>query len=161
LAEKTRLHAPEDCFIGGLLHDIGIIVIAQYFKESSQRIWSLMQSQKISFDEAEKTEAPLDHAEIGGYLAQKWHLPPDLVDVIRYHHQVKKAVHDFHFLALIHLANIVATAFMYDPQTRLQQQNLHPEVAAMLGSYLDTALEWFPGISNEIDQACQFFIEGL
>jgi putative nucleotidyltransferase with HDIG domain len=160
LAEKTRLHTPDDCFIGGLLHDIGIVVIAQYFRKSSEHIWAAMQNQNLSFHEAEKAEGAFDHAEIGGYLAQKWHLPPDLIEVIRCHHHVKKNVQNLNFLLIVHTANIVATTFIDNPRFQLQPETPHPEATALLGTYLDTAPDWFPAIGQEIAQACQFFLEG-
>ncbi len=33
LAEKTRLSTPDEAFLAGILHDVGKVVLTQYFKE--------------------------------------------------------------------------------------------------------------------------------
>ncbi|UCF82616.1 MAG: HDOD domain-containing protein [Desulfobacteraceae bacterium] len=38
LAEKTCLQAPKDAFTGGLLHDIGKVVLAQFFQDLFRRV---------------------------------------------------------------------------------------------------------------------------
>ena len=93
LAEKTRIHPADDCFVGGLLHDMGKIVLVQHLNDLFQKIWLAMKASGQSFYEAEKSQIPVDHAQIGGYLAQKWQLPAGLVDAIRCHHVVRSGRH--------------------------------------------------------------------
>jgi putative nucleotidyltransferase with HDIG domain len=161
LAEKTRLHAPDDCFVGGLLHDMGKIVIAQYFSEDFKRVFSLMQKHTISFAEAEKSEMVVGHAEIGAYLAERWHLPKDLIDTIRFHHQIKKSASCFQFSVIVYLANRLVNVFRFDSPLAVSMEGLPPEIVTIIKDNLDLAPEWFPAVAKEIDQACQFFLEGL
>ena len=82
LAEKSRLVAPEDAFIAGLLHDIGKIIMVKYFKEDFGKVWQTMQETKCSFADAEPDVASIDHVQIGAYLARKWQLPEHIIEAI-------------------------------------------------------------------------------
>ncbi|MGP8331731.1 MAG: HDOD domain-containing protein, partial [Methanosarcinaceae archaeon] len=98
LAEKTRLQPLDDFFTGGLLHDIGKIVLFQHFHDFFKKVWISARENDLSFYNAEKKEISITHAGIGGYLAKKWQLPESLVDVIQYHHALSKNANDFNLL---------------------------------------------------------------
>jgi FixJ family two-component response regulator len=54
----------------GLLHDIGKVVLSQYFHDVFQRVWKRTQTEGLSFSESEKKEGVIGHDLIGGYLAR-------------------------------------------------------------------------------------------
>ena len=83
IAEQIRFMPSDDCFLAGLLHDIGKVVLSQYFQDIFKRIWAASSSGSMSFAEAEKSELSIDHAVIGGYLAERWQLPAPLGGVER------------------------------------------------------------------------------
>ncbi len=72
--------------LAGLLHDIGKIVLEQFFHNSFREAIELSKSEEIPLNKAEKKVMGVDHAEIGAVLAQRWHLTPDFSQVIRWHH---------------------------------------------------------------------------
>ncbi len=39
LSEKSGLDSPDDCFVAGLLHDIGKVVLSLYFTELFEKVW--------------------------------------------------------------------------------------------------------------------------
>jgi HD-like signal output (HDOD) protein len=39
----------------------------------------------------ERSAFVIDHAELGGELMRRWHLPPDIVAAVRYHHNFEAA----------------------------------------------------------------------
>ena len=159
LAEKTRINSADDCFVGGLLHDMGKIVLVQHFNDLFQKVWLATKDGGRSFYEAEKSEIPIDHAQIGGYLARKWQLPTRLVDAIRYHHAVRPSASDQNLLMTVHTANIIVNRFRSDSKGDLELSNIHPEVLKVMGNQLGTVSEWYPQVSMEIESACKFFLE--
>jgi len=159
LAEKTKICSTDDCFIGGLLHDMGKVVLIQYFKELFQKVCLSVKANNQSFYEAEKSELPIDHAQIGGHLAKKWQLPMGLVDAVRYHHAVRPSVNDPNLLMIIHVADIIVNTHGADSQDNLRLSDIHPDALKVMGSQLDTVSDWYPEVSLEIESACKFFLK--
>jgi HD-like signal output (HDOD) protein len=50
----------------------------------------------------------LDHAQLGGRIAEKWNLPPILVEAIAYHHEPARATTEPHVTYWVHLADAAA-----------------------------------------------------
>jgi putative nucleotidyltransferase with HDIG domain len=159
LAEKTGIHAADDCFVAGLLHDMGKIVLLQHFKDLFQKVWLSVRGNNLSFYEAEKSQIQVDHAWIGGYLARKWQLPMPLVDAIRYHHDVRPNINDQHLLMIIHTADIIVNTCATDSKANLKLSGIHPDALNGMGSMLDTVSEWYPDVLLEIESASKFFLE--
>lgn len=74
-------------FFAGLLHDIGYMALSYVDTQASDKLHE--QLQQVSGGMALKIEKALlgmTHADIGAQLAQHWHLPEEIVAVIRDHH---------------------------------------------------------------------------
>ena len=127
LSERTGLDSPDDCFVAGLLHDIGKVVLSQHFPEPFIQIWKSATEDGISFCEAEKGVLPVNHAQIGGYLATKWKFPVSLVDSITYHHDIRKDVSNLGQLWIVHAADIIA-----ETETEPNFSNMDPEARKMM-----------------------------
>ena len=159
LAEKTGIHSTDDCFVAGLLHDMGKIVLLNHFKDLFQKVWCAVKNNGQSFYEAEKSRIKIDHTRIGGYLARKWQLPPGLTDAIRYHHDVKPGVSDPNLLKIIHASNIIVNTYTVNPGNNVEFSGIHPDALNLVGSRLDTIPDWYPDVLLEIESACKFFLE--
>ncbi|MDY6852527.1 MAG: HDOD domain-containing protein [Thermodesulfobacteriota bacterium] len=159
LAESSKTSHPDDCFIGGLLHDMGKLIMAQYFQDLFVKVWNSMQENKISFFDAEKKELPINHAQLGSELARKWNLPQGLIDAIRYHHTISENAADLDLLLAVHAADIVVNHWKLHGDKPLGLTSFHPQARGMMDSLLDSFPEWYPKLNIEIESACKFFIE--
>lgn len=84
---KQPLRRVEEAFMGGLLHEIGAIVMMTRFPKEYQHVLErASQSFGQTLLEVEREMLGADHAEVGGYLAEHWKLPSNLVEVIAGHH---------------------------------------------------------------------------
>ena len=110
IARHTGFRAREECFIGGLLHDIGKIILSQYAKSEMIRIVKTVLYKKCLFIDAEKSLLGITHQEIGGWLAAKWNLPKNLSSAVEYHHFPHAAREHFQMAAIIHVADILVRA---------------------------------------------------
>jgi putative nucleotidyltransferase with HDIG domain len=88
----TRLVPAEDvtdddgAFATGLLHDIGRLLLDQFYPQAYDEAARVAEEQKIPLIDAERRTLEMDHAEIGALLAGRWSLPEPIVRGIRYHH---------------------------------------------------------------------------
>ena len=93
-------------FIAGLVHDIGKIVLDQYFHDDFEQALHIAGSKQISLYEAEMRVFNITHAEVGAWIAKKWHLPAAIVEAIEYHHTPQKA-HNPVLVSIVHTANLL------------------------------------------------------
>ncbi len=91
LADRVRYRDPEEAFVGGLLHDIGRIVLSQFFSGSFTEAMREAHLRKRPLVDLEKEEIGIPHTLVGKLLLQKWNLPPSLADAVeRHHNPIKK-----------------------------------------------------------------------
>lgn len=108
LGRKLGLKYHGEEFTAGLIHDIGIIILDQYYYDDFVDIVSLTNEHQLRNVEAEKAILGVTHADIGAIIARKWKLPEKLANVIKYHHTISRAESDIELTALIGLADIFA-----------------------------------------------------
>jgi putative nucleotidyltransferase with HDIG domain len=160
IAERTRLIPTDESFTAGLLHDIGKVVLWQFFPEDFGQVWASVHTDHLSFHEAEKKMLPVTHAEIGGHLAKKWALPDSLVDAITYHHDIIKDVSNLKLLTVVHMADTIVNAWAVDSGITFGFPPVHPEAEEIMTPELKSVTDWFPQVETEIDEACELFLEG-
>ena len=78
-------------YLGGLLHDLGVVVNMIAFRREFQAAMEYASSFHVSIAEAEIKFLGFEHCESGSILAQNWRLPMDLWEVITWHHDVQQA----------------------------------------------------------------------
>lgn len=71
----------------GLLHDLGKIVLEEHMKAEFDQIADLVRERNALYYEVEEEVLGIIHANVGGWLLQKWQLPSQLVDPIMFHHK--------------------------------------------------------------------------
>ena len=72
LAELIRYPDPEKAYLGGLLHDIGILVNSVVIPDEFQRAFEKAVRDCIPLDEAEQSILGFTHSESGRLLAEHW-----------------------------------------------------------------------------------------
>ena len=85
LAKRLDIDS-EVAFTAGLLHDIGRLVLSVYFYDDFLRILEFRKNNGLNMKEAEQAVMGLDHAALGGKVAEHWHLPLDIQIAISEHH---------------------------------------------------------------------------
>ena len=99
----------ERLFVGGLLHDIGRLVL---YTDSSSLAKEALGRAKRKQDllyEAENEVFGFDHAKVGGLLLRKWKLPASLEAIVEYHHAPLE-YRDPLEPAVVHLADVISNA---------------------------------------------------
>ena len=86
LAEKKNRELANDAYTGGLLHDVGKIILDPYVLERKAAFDDFMKDETKMVLDAEKAILGFDHAEIASDICRKWHIPENVTLAIQYHH---------------------------------------------------------------------------
>ena len=110
IAIKKGLKEPDELSVGGLLHDIGKVLLVLQYPEEYEKAMNEAEKNGLIIYETEKNYFNTTHASVGAWMAQKWRFPRNLIDVIEYHHKPHLAKAAPVDSAIIHLADILVRA---------------------------------------------------
>jgi putative nucleotidyltransferase with HDIG domain len=160
LAATSRLHAPEDAFTAGLIHDIGKILLIKYFPDAFVALCSRVEEGKESFFEAETDLLKIAHTRMGATLAKRWKFPDEIVDAIRNHHFYGESDEDIPGLrAIVRASNLVAKTTLGGTLCASESESFSRDVA-YFARFIDIGQEMNETVRKEVEDACDFFIGG-
>jgi putative nucleotidyltransferase with HDIG domain len=107
IAEKKGVKDTHLIFTAALLKDIGKVILNQYVKDSFDKINALVTKQNFTFREAEKEVIGIDHAELGGMVAENWKFSPKMVEIIRHHHRPQETSMSEFESAIVYMADTI------------------------------------------------------
>jgi len=74
---------PEDGFLGGLLHNLGLLLLVHLYPEAMDGVFdALDRPDDEELRDGEEAAIGVDHCAAGAWLARRWHLPDGVVAVI-------------------------------------------------------------------------------
>jgi putative nucleotidyltransferase with HDIG domain len=91
LAQRFGTQDPEEAFLAGLVHDMGIVVFDQFFHDGFRRVADLVTGMGTPLVEAEREIFGRDHAFVGRQLARRWNFPVPVIEAIGCHHEPGRA----------------------------------------------------------------------
>lgn len=102
------LHLPkssvEDAFLGGLLHELGKLVLACNYPQQYGEALLRAEKQAIPVQQAELEVFGTTHAQVGAYLLWLWGLPDGVTEIVAGYEQ-PGAEHPHASLVAVHVAN--------------------------------------------------------
>ena len=103
----TREQA-DDAFVAGLLHDIGLLIMDQYFPEQLAEAQALARNEGMALARAETELLGIHHGEIGGILLKSWNLPSQVTAGVTWHHDPDRSEPECrHVAQMVHLADFI------------------------------------------------------
>lgn len=106
LARRAHYRAAEEAFVGGLLHDVGKVVLNIYLQTEWRKVSQIAVRAHLPFMDAERAVLGFDHAEAGARVLEKWNLPLPLIDCVRFHHDPLSQPEPSLLTALVHIADV-------------------------------------------------------
>ncbi|WP_272700041.1 HDOD domain-containing protein [Desulfovibrio sp. Fe33] len=151
-----RLGIPRDdaanYFAAGLLHDIGKVVFALYMPDEYATIASECAEPGTVLHRCELKTIGITHADIGGLLAGKWHLPVELREAIATHHSLGDGgcslVNDCLFAA-----NQISKKLSFGSAGNYEVEPMPSGVADRFGVTLDELIADLPSLGEEVENA--------
>jgi HD-like signal output (HDOD) protein/CheY-like chemotaxis protein len=108
-AEGADMKMMDQCFLAGLLHDIGRIILADGLPEQYAKVWSDTRQRRLPIWQAEQAEFGATHADVGAYLLGLWALPNPIVEAVALQHCPSVCLaKEFSPLTAVHVASAFA-----------------------------------------------------
>jgi putative nucleotidyltransferase with HDIG domain len=126
LAQALGYPNPEQAYVAGLLHDIGKLLLDQAMLSNYDKIADYVQKYQMPLWQVEEKLIGIDHAKVGGLIAEHWNFPVILVDAIRFHHVPSFARVNQSLPAIVNLANSFSADYQITNSALLSFE-LHPE----------------------------------
>ncbi|MGD1075159.1 MAG: HDOD domain-containing protein [Thermodesulfovibrionales bacterium] len=106
LSDVISLTCPRECFLSGLLHDIGRII---FYRMSPQQFHEITVTDDLL--EREKDLFGCTHADAGAWFAEETDMPPEIAATIRFHHQPSMATDYKDATSIVSLAEVFSRRF--------------------------------------------------
>ncbi len=105
---RRKLVDLEIAFAGGLLHDVGKLILEQFANQEYMQALKLSKEKALPLFAVEKAILGLNHADVSGMLVDKWQMPNELKFPIVNHHTPLDDQESPEMTALVHVANHLA-----------------------------------------------------
>ena len=87
LHKKCAGRLSQDIQTAALMHDVGKLLIARNLdRDECQLLGRARREGKLDWARAEREVLMVNHGDLGGLVAQHWHLPEPIVQAILFHH---------------------------------------------------------------------------
>lgn len=149
-ALATEIGVRQEAFTAGLLHDIGLLVLAAQDREGLTRTLATAREQNRPFYEVEREQQGVGHAEIGAHVLALWGLPHTVIEAVAGHHGTHWLKLPFDGVAAVYVANVLVEELeAEDAVVGLTPSELdldyleRAEVAGMLAGWRELAARQF------------------
>ena len=160
---------PEEAFVGALLQDIGVLAFAATLKNEYDAVLAIAGCDHDQHAATEQEKFGIDHAQMGAMLAEKWRLPPQITECIRWHHAPERCAPTHELLVKCVALGAMAAAVLNDTNDKRRlgayigamrtHLNLEPAAARELlaatnenGQQLGKSLELSTGTAADVTQ---------
>jgi len=157
LAERKRLPNSERMFVGGLLLDIGHLVMYEHIPEAAQQAISHADDQFKPLHLAEVELLGFSAAELGSDLARKWQLPESLSDQILYQDRPELLKHNAE-VAIVHVAKCLAGTAAEPDAIGLVFDAISADVKAILNLTFEDCEQLLAGALGELSETLELII---
>jgi putative nucleotidyltransferase with HDIG domain len=106
-SEQLGIKGGEKAYLGGLLHDVGILANCIAFTEEFSASVERARQNQEPLDQAELATMGFTHCESGKALAEQWGLADEIIQVVAHHHQVEGAETSRGLVALVHIGDLL------------------------------------------------------
>lgn len=155
--DQKQVLDPNQLYLYGLLHNIGILVLVNRFPNIMSELFqeALVDKEKRLID-YEKGTIDFNHHDAGAWLAEKWKLPYEIIDVIRHHHNLEYLERNSNLVILVGYCSRISRQWQLDTHYNPMQEfevieklNLNHD---LLQAYLIKSQKKLNGINNLVNE---------
>ena len=142
----------EFCFMAGLLHDVGKLILDRFFSDFFSHTLDLVHQKSLPSIQVEDEVLGVNHAHVGGYLAVSWNLPDAVTEAIVCHHDPSTARTFPKIASVMHIANSICSSLAHGNSGEVRRRS--PDDPALNRSLLKlgvgpNVLEKFTSMAEE------------
>jgi len=124
---QDEIHSNQS-FAAGLMHDLGILIIASRQPDIFEQLWHIVLHENQSICEAEMKLLGATHTEIGSYLLGLWGVPSNIVEAVALHHSPNNIVYEgVSVVTTVHVAKALVLNEL-DPTHYIESESLKPDL---------------------------------
>lgn len=113
IADKYVPSIRDEAFTAGLLHNLGKVAMSIWLENKLGAVLAIAERENLPFDAVERKVFGYDHCDVGGFLAENWNLPADLVEVVRFHHRPDDCEPTRLLVDCVHIADYLSSSMGY------------------------------------------------
>lgn len=114
IAQKMNHDRSDTALLSGVLHDLGKMIMDDYFNADYDRIIRLAATQKRILFHVENEIIGANHSFIGGKIAENWNFPETIIYAIKNHHDYARSFPDggatVNLATLVFISNYITKA---------------------------------------------------
>ena len=162
LSSRLRLQFAGEEFVGGLIHDIGRVVLVKCLPEEYPELHREAHEQGIPLWKVEEEEFGFHHGHVGGWLGIRWKLPRKLVTTLVYHEHPGETPEYHQLVGVISLASTLSQMSLNGEQELFQEFHLeeHPALQLLLENTVGLeSVNWenfVNQLGEEVRQSAEF-----
>jgi HD-like signal output (HDOD) protein len=110
--ERQEMRVVEQCFLAGLLHDVGQLVLASGLPGEYTAVIAKAGQENVPIGQVEQEILGAAHGDVGAYLLALWGLPHPIIEAVAHHHHPARGVTPgFSATTATHAADVFAHEF--------------------------------------------------
>jgi len=150
VAAEAKTGNDEECFLGGMLQDVGMIAMYLALGPEYNAVIARCNGDLSQLTKHEIADFEVTHADIGAMLARRWKLPDTLVMPIKFHERPTAAPQEcVKHVQAVALGNIAADVIM------------SAEPGIPLKRLYSKAEQWFALKNNQVDDLMKAVNQGV
>lgn len=157
LLNTAGKEARDEALIGGILHDIGRLVMAKV--DPKLFVWFYFERSVVTSLEEETEYFGYDHQMIGEILANKWNFPAGIVAAISCHHTPLDAPTSPQLVAAVNIADTLCHALNIGESGNHYVSAFFPESWASLGLTMNDLESVLNDAMGEIEKSEEIFTQ--
>ena len=147
---KLQNALPDEAFLAGLIHDMGILVQLQALREPLVEVAERAAREELRYIDLETQIIGVDHQALGSALTTKWKFPRSFQYVTGHHHNPMALAPECRWLTcVVHVADHICAREGLGYTLTCKGETLDPAVLTELGLPLETVNE----LAKELPEA--------